>query len=44
VPAMVNVGGLPYVIPDSMSPTGEESDDLFTRVRGRGVLGSGQQA
>jgi uncharacterized protein involved in exopolysaccharide biosynthesis len=33
---MVNVRRLPYVILESMPPTGEESDDLFTRVRGRG--------
>ena len=33
---MVNVRRLPYVILDNMPPTGEESDDLFTRVRGRG--------
>jgi hypothetical protein len=32
VPAMVNVWGLPYVIPDSMPPTGEESDEQIPRA------------
>src|SRR3712207_6060747 len=32
VPAIVNVGGLPYVIPDSMPSTGEERDELMTLV------------
>ncbi len=33
VPAMVNVRGLPYVIPDSMPPTGEESDEQTRAYR-----------
>jgi hypothetical protein len=30
---MVNVRGLPYVIPDNMSPTGEESDEQTRACR-----------
>jgi hypothetical protein len=33
VPAMVNVRGLPYVIWDSMPPTGEESDEQTRAYR-----------
>ncbi len=33
VPARVNVRGLPYVIPDSMPPTGEESDEQSRAYR-----------
>jgi hypothetical protein len=30
---MVNVQGLPYVIPDSMPPTGQESDEQTRAYR-----------
>jgi hypothetical protein len=33
VPAMVNVQRLPYVIPHSMPPTGEESDEQTRAYR-----------
>ena len=33
VPAMVNVRGLPYVIPYSMPPAGEESDEQTRAYR-----------
>jgi len=44
---MVNVRQLPYVIPDSMSPTGEESDEqtrAYRRVPAVGDSGSAAAA
>jgi hypothetical protein len=35
VPAMVNVRWLPFVIPDSMSRNGEESDEQTHAYQGR---------
>ena len=39
VPAMVNVRGLPYVVPDSMSPNGEESDEQTRAYRKTPAVG-----